>query len=288
MNAENKSLAIPEIAADERLRGKVAVVTGGGSAGELAGSGAAISVLFAAKGAQVVIVDRDEERGRNTAGLIASRGGEAEVIPADITKAGDCETACAGAVDRFGRLDILVNNAAIAPAEQEPTNELWDEVFELNLKAAKLMSDAAIPRIVAGGGGAIVNIASLAGLVAGGGLAYTAAKTGLIGLTRALAYEHGREGVRVNAVAPGHVLTPMGIGFSGWSDDLNGARRLRASAGLLNTEGTGWDVAYAALFLAGEESRWITATTIPVDAGTSEVMPIVMHSRLVEVEKLDG
>jgi NAD(P)-dependent dehydrogenase (short-subunit alcohol dehydrogenase family) len=124
--------------------------------------------------------------------------------------------------------------------------------------------------------GAIVNIASHAGLRAGGGIAYTAAKAGLIGLTKALAYEYGRAGIRANAVAPGHVHTPMGIGYTGWSEEINHARRLRAEAGLLGTEGTGWDVAYAALFLASEEARWITAVTIPVDAGTVEVMPLVM------------
>ncbi len=283
--SEQQALAVPEIAADGRLAGQVAIVTGGGSDGELAGSGAAISVLFAAKGAKVLIVDLSEERANHTLAALEARGGEGAVQLADITDPGACEAAAAAAVDRFGRLDILVNNAAIAPSEQEPTNELWDKVFDLNLRAAKLMSDASIRRMVENGGGSIVNIASHSGLLAGGGLAYTAAKTGLIGLTRALAYEHGREGVRVNAVAPGHVYTPMGVGYSGWGDDLKGARRLRAAAGLLDTEGDGWDVAYATLFLACRESKWITAATIPVDAGTVEVMPLVMHSRLKEAER---
>jgi NAD(P)-dependent dehydrogenase (short-subunit alcohol dehydrogenase family) len=144
------------------------------------------------------------------------------------------------------------------------------------------MSDAVIPLMREGGGGSIVNISSHAGLRAGGGIAYTAAKSGLIGLTKALAYEYGRAGIRVNSVAPGHVHTPMGIGYTGWDTELTGARRLRAHAGLLGTEGTAWDVAYASLFLASDEARWITAVTIPVDAGTIEVMPIVMYPHMAK------
>jgi NAD(P)-dependent dehydrogenase (short-subunit alcohol dehydrogenase family) len=272
----SETLEIPEIGMDERLAGKTAIVTGGGSAGALAGSGAAISILFAAKGANVVIADLDTARGKNTADLIESRGGRAVVVETDVTDPSSALNVADRTVEEFGSLDILVNNAAIAPNEKDHNDELWQRVLDIDLRSAKLMADGAVPHMTRQGGGAIVNIASHAGLRAGGGIAYTAAKAGLIGLTKALAYEYGRAGIRANAVAPGHVHTPMGIGYTGWAEEINHARRLRAEAGLLGTEGTGWDVAYAALFLASEEARWITAVTIPVDAGTIEVMPLVM------------
>lgn len=266
---------VPAISADRRLAGKVAIVTGGGSQGELAGTGVAIAVLFAAKGAHVVIVDRDESRARNTERLIDREGGVAIVHVCDITQPAACEEAAAAAVSGFGRLDILVNNAAILPAD-----ERWSDVLELNLHAAKLMIDAVVPQMAKQGGGSIVNIASHAGLRAGVQAPYTAAKGGLIALTKTMAYEHGRAGIRINNIAPGHIHTPMASGFTGYDDELNGARRLRAAAGLLNTEGTAWDVAYASLFLTSDEARWITAATLPVDAGTTEVMPLVMYPQL--------
>jgi NAD(P)-dependent dehydrogenase (short-subunit alcohol dehydrogenase family) len=279
----SNSLEIPEIANDDRLAGKTAIVTGGGSDGPLAGSGAAISILFATKGASIVIADYDVPRGQNTAGIIEERGGRAIVVETDVTDPAACHNVAAQALAEFGSLDILVNNAAIAPDEKQHNDELWKRVLDLDLRASKLMADAVVPQMTKQGSGAIVNIASHAGLRAGGGIAYTAAKAGLIGLTKALAYEYGRAGIRANAVAPGHVHTPMGIGYTGWSDQINHARRLRAEAGLLGTEGTGWDVAYAALFLASEEARWITAVTIPVDAGTVEVMPLVMYPVMAAV-----
>jgi len=279
---EAAGLEVPAIVGDGRLEGKVAIVTGGGSHGPLAGSGAAISILFAAKGASVLVVDRDDERSQNTLDVIERGGGVCATFGADITDPEQCRAAVDAAVGRYGRLDLLVNNAAIAPAEKLVDDEMWQAVLNLNLRAAKLMTDAAVGHMSEDGGGSIVNIASHAGLRAGGGIAYTAAKSGLIGLTKATAYEFGRQGIRCNAVAPGHVYTPMGIGYTGWSPELNGARRLRAAAGLLDTEGTAWDVAYAALFLASDEARWITAVTLPVDAGTVEVMPLVMYSRLAE------
>ena len=141
------------------------------------------------------------------------------------------------------------------------------------------MSDAVLPQMKSQGSGAIVHISSIAGLVAGGGIAYSASKGGMIAMTKVQAFEYGRMGVRVNSVAPGHVAIPMGLNFKGWEGaGTDAIRRKRASASLLGTEGTGWDVADAVLFLASEESRYITGHTLPVDGGTTEVMPIVMAS----------
>jgi NAD(P)-dependent dehydrogenase (short-subunit alcohol dehydrogenase family) len=276
-----ESIAVPEIAADGRLAGKVAIVTGGGSDGPLAGSGAAISVLFAAKGASVVVADRDAQRARNTQQIVERGGGACEVICADITDRAACADVVRAASDRFGPVDVLVNNAAIAPAEKDPSDELWDAVFDLNLRAAKLMMDSVIPIMAESGGGAIVNIASTAGLRGGAGIAYSAAKSGLMGLTRAMAFAHGRSAIRLNSVAPGHMYTPMGMG-------LDRARRLRAAANLLDLEGTAWDVAYATLFLASDEARWITAVTLPVDGGTTQVMPLRIFPHIADAVHADG
>jgi NAD(P)-dependent dehydrogenase (short-subunit alcohol dehydrogenase family) len=247
----------------------------------------AIAAVFAAKGAGVVIIDRDHERAENTRQLIVDGGGKAAVFVGDITDQAVCEESAAFTNTTFGRIDVLVNSAAIAPAERYSETPLWDDIVSLNLTAAKLMCDAVIPSMRAQGAGAVVNISSNAGLRGGAGIAYTAAKSGLIGLTKAMAFEYGRAGIRFNAVAPGHIHTPMGIGYSNLGPMLTGARRLRAEAGLLGTEGTAWDVAHAALFLASDEARYITAHTIPVDAGTTEVLPFAMFPLMAEAAAAD-
>jgi NAD(P)-dependent dehydrogenase (short-subunit alcohol dehydrogenase family) len=276
---EKEQLWIPEIRRDGRLEGLTAIVTGAGSAGTLGGSGSDIAVLFAAKGANVVIVDRDEARASHTRQAIEGMGGRCAVSVTDITVRDNCVAAARLAVEAFGRIDVLVNNAAIAPGEQENTEALWDRILDLNLKAAKLMTDAVLPQMMEQGSGAVVHISSIAGLVAGGGIAYSASKGGMIAMTKAQAFEYGRSGIRVNSVAPGHVAIPMGLNFKGWDGAGSEAiRKKRARASLLGTEGTGWDVAYAALFLASGESGYITGHTLPVDGGTTEVMPIVMAS----------
>jgi NAD(P)-dependent dehydrogenase (short-subunit alcohol dehydrogenase family) len=271
----NLQLEMPEIPHDNRLAGKAAVVTGAGSHGALAGSGAAIAILLAAKGAKVLIVDRDESRAEYTGRHIEANVDDASCIVADITTAAACREVAGAAMARFGRLDILVNNAAIAPVEEGVNEQLWHDVLDLNLTAAKLMMDAVIPHMMNSGGGSIVNIASTAGLRGGAGIAYSAAKSGLMGLTRAMAYSHGRARIRINSIAPGHMHTPMGIG-------LDQQRRLRAAAGLVDKEGTAWDIAYAALFLASDESSWITAVTLPVDGGTTQAMPLRMFPHLTK------
>jgi NAD(P)-dependent dehydrogenase (short-subunit alcohol dehydrogenase family) len=274
-----QQLEIPQIVRDNRLEGKTAIVTGAGSAGVMGGSGADIAILLAAKGAKVVVLDRDEARAQHTAAAIKRIGGECLVSMTDITDARSCAAVAQITAKEFGSVDVLVNNAAIAPGEQENTEALWDRILDINLKGTKLMTDAVLPYMKERGAGSVVHISSIAGLVAGGGIAYSASKGGMIAMTKAQAFEYGRLGIRVNTVAPGHVAIPMGLNFQGWdgagSDAVRG-RRSRAS--LLGTEGTGWDIAYAVLFLASDESSYITGHTLPVDGGTTEVMPIVMAS----------
>jgi NAD(P)-dependent dehydrogenase (short-subunit alcohol dehydrogenase family) len=280
-------LEMAERAREGRLAGRSAIVTGAGSSGDLASIGMAIATVFALNGAGVLIVDRDEERAANTCRIIAEAGGRAEPYICDITDESACRAAAEFASTTFGRVDVLANSAGIAPAERYSEEPLWDKILSLNLTAAKLMSDAVIPYMAAQGSGAVVNISSNAGLRGGAGISYTAAKTGMIGLTKAMAFEYGRSGIRFNSVAPGHVHTPMGISYANLGPMLTGARRLRAEAGLLGTEGTAWDVAFAALFLASDEARYVTAHTIPVDAGTTEVLPFAMFPLMSEAAAAD-
>jgi NAD(P)-dependent dehydrogenase (short-subunit alcohol dehydrogenase family) len=270
-------LEVPNIVRDNRLFGATAIVTGAGSSGTLGGTGADIAILFAAKGANVIILDVDEARARHTETAIEKIGGRSIISITDITRAQACRAAVESAEKAFGRVDILVNNAAIAPGEQENLESIWDRILEINLKGAKLMTDAVLPVMKTQRSGSVIHISSIAGLIAGGGIAYSASKGGLIAMTKAQAHEYGRIGIRVNSVAPGHVAIPMGLNFKGWEGAGTSANRgRRARASLLGSEGTGWDVAYAVLFLASAEARYITGHTLPVDGGASEVMPIVM------------
>jgi NAD(P)-dependent dehydrogenase (short-subunit alcohol dehydrogenase family) len=252
-----------------RLDGRVAIVTGAGSSGPLPGIGVATAILFASQGAQVAVVDISPERAANTEKLIAGAGlpGASTSVVADITSAAECERCVREVVGQFGRLDVLVNNAAVAGGGGGDVATIdeagWNRVVALNLNAVMLMSKCAVPHLRAAGGGSIVNMSSIAAIRGMGSGAYAATKAGVIGLTYDLAYSLGRDGIRVNCIAPGHLFTPMG---NQGGEEL---RQQRRRAGLLGTEGTGWDAAWAALFLASEESRWITGVVLPVDAGTT-------------------
>ena len=194
-----------------RLEGKVAIVTGAGSRGPGIGNGKATSVLFAREGAKVLLVDSVTQHAEETRELIRSEGGEASVFKANVTAANDCRDAVEAAVKRYGRLDILDNNVGVSLRHSITDVELseWDRLMDTNLKSMMLTSRFAIPRMIEYGGGSIINIASIAGLRASRDPLYTTTKAGVIGLTIALAGDHGRDGIRVNAIAPGAVYTPM-------------------------------------------------------------------------------
>jgi NAD(P)-dependent dehydrogenase (short-subunit alcohol dehydrogenase family) len=258
----------------QRLAGRVAIVTGAGSSGPLPGTGVAIAALFASHGAAVGVVDVSVERAANTVEFIGANRGTSTAVVADITQATECERAVDEIVQQYGRIDILVNNAAITEARGDQTayEEAWNRVIALNLTAVMLMSRAVVPHLRAIGGGTIVNLSSIAGMRGMGGGAYASAKAGVIGMTYELAYSCGRDNIRVNCIAPGHLHTPMG--------DQGGPeqRERRRRAGLLGTEGNAWDVAWAALFLASEESRWITGVVLPVDAGTTATTALAIQT----------
>jgi len=253
-----------------RLEGKVAIVTGAGSSGEGIGNGKATAVLFAREGAKVLLVDVVQERAEETLAMIQEEEGEASVFQADVTKADDCRRMVEEALDRYGRLDILDNNVGISRRGTVlgVSEEDWDHVMAVNVKSIVLASRYSIPRMIEGSGGSIINISSIAGLRAHSSTPYTTSKAAVIGLTISMAADHAKDNIRVNAIAPGLVYTPM------VAPRMNPAlREHRKNAAPLGTEGTAWDIGYAALYLASDEARWVTGVVLPVDAGLLAVTP---------------
>jgi len=247
----------------DRLRGKIAIVTGAGSRGPGLGNGKAAAILFAREGARVLCVDQAVPRAEETVALIRAEGGEAAALAADVTRADDCRAMVEAAVARWGGLDVLHNNVGIESRKDllETTEEEWDQVLEVDLKSVFLATRAAVPAIIARGGGSVICVSSIAGHRGHGRTAYAAAKAGIEGFVRTVAVQLGPQGVRVNAIAPGTVWTPMveGLGPE--------ARERRRKASPLGTEGTGWDVGWGAVYLASDESRWVTGQVLVVDAG---------------------
>jgi NAD(P)-dependent dehydrogenase (short-subunit alcohol dehydrogenase family) len=253
-----------------RLEGKVAIVAGAGTSGAIVGNGQATAILFARAGAKVICADLVEERAQATAETIAKEGGTAVAVRADVAKAADCKSMVRAAVERFGRLDILHNNVGISVRADvlEVTEEQWDRVMAINVKSIVLAAKHAIPEMIKAGGGSIINVSSVAGLRANQSTPYSTSKAAIVGLTRSMAGDHGRQGIRVNCILPGLIYGPMTA--PRMDDDI---RRKRREAGALGTEGTGWDVAWAAVFLASDEARWITGVALPVDAGFLVMSP---------------
>jgi NAD(P)-dependent dehydrogenase (short-subunit alcohol dehydrogenase family) len=258
-------------AGEGRLNGKVAIVTGAGSSGPGIGNGKAASVLFAREGARVLVVDQVRERAEETLAMILEEGGEASVFEADVTRAEDCQRMVEAAIERYGRLDILDNNVGISRRGSvvEVSEEDWDHVMTVNVKSIMLASRYAIPRMMETGGGSIINISSIAGLRAHSSTPYTTSKAAVIGLTMSMAADHGKDNIRVNCIAPGLVYTPM---VAPRMDDS--LREIRRSASPLGTEGTAWDIASAALYLASDDARWVSGVVLPVDGGLLSLSPV--------------
>jgi NAD(P)-dependent dehydrogenase (short-subunit alcohol dehydrogenase family) len=266
-----------------RVEGKVAIVTGAGSTpGPGIGTGKASAVVLAREGASVLLVDLHADRAEQTRKMIEAEGGTAEVFQADVTRAAEAEAMVAAAVEAFGTVDILVNNIGLASLGTvvNTTEEAWDRALDINLRTVYLASKFTVPVMAAKGAGSIVNISSISAVRGDGTLAYSAAKGGVLAMTVDMAYSHGRQGIRVNAIAPGHITTPMVASVSGGGAQADFGQRLRNEAGLLGTSGTGWDVGWAALFLASDEARWITGATLPVDSGVLSVTPLLMAGHL--------
>jgi len=248
-----------------RLNGRVAIVTGAGR-----GIGQAIATLFAEEGAKVLVVDWNRESGAATAAAIQAAGYEARFCYADVSRAMEVEAMAGAAVGAWGRLDILVNNAAIQVVRKlvETTEEEWDRLQRVNLKGVFLGCKYAIPEMIRGGGGAIVNIASVLGLVGDPELAaYCAAKGGVITLTKAAALTYGPQGVRVNAICPGDVDTPMAQEYFDAAPDPAALLQEVASKYALRRISSPREVAEAALFLASDASSFMTGAALVVDGG---------------------
>jgi NAD(P)-dependent dehydrogenase (short-subunit alcohol dehydrogenase family) len=254
-----------------RLEGKIAIVTGAGSRAPGIGNGRAAAILFAGEGAKVLIVDYKRELAEETLEMIKKEGGEAEVFVADVTKTEDCRAMVDRAVKRWGRLDILDNNVGIEGAGSvvQVEEKDWDRVMMVNVKSMMLTGKFAVPAMAAGGGGSIINISSISALRPRGLTPYSASKGAVIALTRAMAIDHGKEGIRVNCIAPGPMYTPM-VYSRGMTEEL---RERRQKASLLRIEGTGWDIGYAVLFLASDEARFITGIVLVVDGGVTIASP---------------
>jgi len=258
-----------------RVAGKVALVTGAGSSAEGIGNGRAAAILLARHGAKVGLLDFNEAAAVETQKMIAAEGGESVVIQGDVSKPEDCERAVRTTVEKFGRLDILVNNVGTSRVVGDATQvdlEAWDRGWRLNVTSMMLMVRFAVPEMKkSGGGGSIINIGSITGLHGGHpNLLYASTKGAIVNLTRTMAGNHGEDGIRVNCVAPGFVFTPVVYGNNRLPE---GVREKRLQASALKTEGTGWDVGYGVLFLASDEARWITGVILPIDAGTSAISP---------------
>jgi NAD(P)-dependent dehydrogenase (short-subunit alcohol dehydrogenase family) len=246
-----------------RLRGKTAIVAGAGSRGPGVGNGRATAIAFAREGASVLCVDAVKERAEETVAVIRGEGAAAEAHVADVTRAEDCDAMVAAAVERWGRLDVLHCNVGIESRKEllETTEAEWDRVMTVDLKSVFLATRSAAPRMIEQGAGSIVCVSSVAALRGHGRTAYAAAQAGILGFVRTVAVQLGPKGIRINAIAPGMVWTPMVESLG------EAARERRRQATPLGSEGTAWDVAWGAVYLASDEARWVTGQTLVIDAG---------------------
>jgi NAD(P)-dependent dehydrogenase (short-subunit alcohol dehydrogenase family) len=249
-----------------RLEKRAALITGGTS-----GIGEATALLFADEGARVAVVGRSIERGEAIADRIRTNGGDAIFVQTDVRKADDCRNAVDLTVGAFGRLDVLFNNAGTYVANDTVgcSEEEWDDQVDTSLKGTFLMSKFALPHMIEAGVGSIINCSSGWGLVGGAkAVAYCAAKGGMVVMTKAMAVDHGPQGIRVNAVCPGDTDTPMEHedareqGMT-WDEYVRNAVGGRPIARMASPE----EIARAVLFLASDESSFITGAALPVDGG---------------------
>jgi NAD(P)-dependent dehydrogenase (short-subunit alcohol dehydrogenase family) len=257
---------------DSGLRGKVALISGGGAADDGIGNGRAAAMLLARAGAKVLVADRDLKLAERTVEMIAAEGGVAAAHAGDVIKEADCKALIDAAVDRWGRLDFLDNNVGIGSRGSvvDEKAEQYRRVMQVNVESMFLLSKFAIPAMIkTAKGGAIVNISSISALRPRGLTTYTTSKAAVIGLTRAMAVDHGRDNIRVNCICPGPMYTPM-VYARGMTEEAR-ARRVRAS--VLKQEGTGWDIGHAVKFLLSNYARYITGQVLVVDGGVTLQAP---------------
>ena len=253
-----------------RMEGKVAIVTGSGSRGNTVGNGQAVATIFARNGARVLLVDSVEENAHRTLDGIKSEGGEASVFVGDVVCEDTCRAITDEAIGRYGTLDVLHNNVGIGGSgtvvEADPDD--WDNVMLVNVKSVMLTNKYAVSAMASGGGGSTINISSISAIRPRGLTPYTVSKGGVIALTKAMAVDHAKDGIRVNCILPG-----PGYSFMTAPDMSQERRDARRKASPLGTEGTPWDIAMAATFLVSDESKWVTGVILKVDGGGTLLSP---------------
>ena len=258
----------------ERLKNKVAIITGVGAVGPGWGNGKATAVLFAREGAKVFGIDVNLAAAEETKGIIDKEGGACTIMQVDVTKAGEVKAMVDRCLKTYGRIDILHNNVGIVVSggPVEVSEETWDKVMAVNLKSMFLTCKYVLPHMEKQGGGAITNISSIAGIRYTGipYVTYSATKAGILGLTQSVALQYAPKHIRVNAILPGLMNTPMFVeplkeAYAG--GDIQKMFEIRNQQCPMKHMGDGWDVAYAALYLASEEAKYVTGLQLVVDGG---------------------
>jgi NAD(P)-dependent dehydrogenase (short-subunit alcohol dehydrogenase family) len=259
-----------------RLADKIAVIVGAGQqTGETMGNGRATAIRFAQEGATVLLADVDEASAKATGEMLAEAGGTYSTIDANVTQEADARKIIETCVERYGRIDILHNNVGRSRGDKPTYDldvEMWDELMDINLKGTFLACKHALPVMRAQGGGAIINVSSTSSVNVSPTVTYKTAKGAINTLTEHMAVENASRGVRVNAILPGLLDTPMAIERRAREmglprDEIRAMRRLRVP--LKSHQGTAWDVANAAVFLASDEARFVTGLLMTVDGGSS-------------------
>lgn len=258
-----------------RLQDRVAIITGAGSISEGIGNGRATAIRFSTEGASVVLVDRNEAALDATAEAVQAQGGDCLRVVADVSVSQDCERIVRSCIDAHGRVDILHNNVGIeipgGLLDQKESD--WDKTLNVNLKSMYLMCRSAIPHMVEQGSGSVVNISSINALTTlpSPSLAYSVSKAGVVAFTREVAIEFAPSGVRVNSILPGMMATPFVISSltGAYGGDTEQMMRYRDALSPMGRQGESWDVAAMAVFLASDDSRYVTGATMVVDGGQS-------------------
>jgi NAD(P)-dependent dehydrogenase (short-subunit alcohol dehydrogenase family) len=249
-----------------RLANKVVIITGAGS-----GMGRVAALLFAREGAKIVVAERDTKTGEETAAEVHKAGGEALFVPVNVAEEAQVQQMVAATVERFGAVHVLYNNAGIMPGDDGAVTDIseqtWDRVLDVNLKSAFFCCKYAIPEMVKAGGGSIINVASFVALL---GCtvpqdAYTASKGGMISLTKSLAVQYAKQGIRANAICPGPIETPLLRTL--WTSEEERDKRLNRIP--LGRFGAPEDIVYLALYLASDEASWTTGAVMVVDGGVT-------------------
>jgi NAD(P)-dependent dehydrogenase (short-subunit alcohol dehydrogenase family) len=261
----------------KRLEGKVAIVAGAGAIGPGIGNGKATAIVFAREGANVMLVDNNLAAAEETKHLIDQEGGNCITFQTDVSQSLACKNMAETCIERYGRIDILHNNVGIGGYGDpvETSEEEWDRVMTINLKSMFLTCKYVLPYMVKQRYGSIINISSINAItITAPAVAYSTSKAGVIAFTREVAYKYADKGIRVNAILPGLIKTPLvaASGRKAYGDDIEKMWEKRDAMSPTGKQGEPWDIAQAALFLASDDAKYITGTYLIVDGGITGTM----------------